>query len=798
MPLNDDASAYAEPLPEGSSAPTLESALSASLTQQDSAVRGWSMVTGRPFGLRSWLLSMLAIGLLPAMAGTVWYLGQLREVAVRDAFAQADLVARGTAESLRWLMQDAQAMMASVAARPKVKALDAGDCDPIFHEFHDLSPAFRALSLRRLDGSSLCSNLQQPPSQQGVFAAAWFQAAVVHDGFYASDAHIGAITQTWTARLTLPVKGLSGQTQALLISPVDLKQLQQRLFGDAPSGPVVAVVDAANKVVVRSLRQDERVGKQAADRVARILDEMRQAPQGRGSAPSRQFVEVGVDNVRRLFAVVKVPLTDWCVVAALPEEETLSAYYDSRNRALLAFSAILLLAVLAAWRVSRGILVPINGLARAARGVGGGDPSWRAPQSGPREIGEVAREFNRMVVATAEAGERLRASESHYRTLIQNLPVAVVSHRADSAIEVFNDRACLLLRMTPEQMEGKTASDRAWFFVDAQGRRLTPDDYPVSRVLRSRQPLPPEMLGIVAEGPAAAQGADPVPELRAHTWVMVTGYPQFDELGQLARVIVVFVDVSAQRHADELLVAKEAAEAASQAKSAFLSRVSHELRTPLNAINGFSELMLMDPQVPAEVKSKVQHVFNAGRHLLSLINQILDLTRIEAGQVRTSIQPLGLWPMLEECVAICGPLAQGKDVTLHLNPLPGGAGKAGQLQVSTDALLLRQILMNLLSNAIKYNRPQGRVTVDVQTVIAADGARTVVVEVTDTGIGLSTSDLDRLFLPFNRLSPAHAGTEGHGLGLAISRQLARALNGDITVRSAVGQGSTFALHLPAD
>jgi signal transduction histidine kinase len=276
---------------------------------------------------------------------------------------------------------------------------------------------------------------------------------------------------------------------------------------------------------------------------------------------------------------------------------------------------------------------------------------------------------------------------------------------------------------------------------------------------------------------------------------MVQGYPQFDDLGQIVRVIVVFGDVTAQRQTEQLRVAKEAAETASKAKSVFLSRVSHELRTPLNAINGFSELMLIDEQVPPSVKDKVRHVLNAGRHLLALINQILDLTRIESGQIRNSMQPVNLGPLLQECIDICGPLAQGRDVRLILNPPAQAGAESAQVWVAGDDTHLRQVLINLMSNAIKYNRPQGQVGVEVEKGRAADGGPEVIVSITDTGAGLSPEQIDSLFQPFNRLGAEYSAVEGHGLGLSISRLLAQSMSGDISVSSVVGRGSCFSLHL---
>jgi len=207
--------------------------------------------------------------------------------------------------------------------------------------------------------------------------------------------------------------------------------------------------------------------------------------------------------------------------------------------------------------------------------------------------------------------------------------------------------------------------------------------------------------------------------------------------------------------------------------------------------------MLMDEQVPADSKDKLRLVLDAGQHLLSLINQILDLTRIESGAVRAALQPVCLWPLVQACVAICAPLAQARGVTLVVLPPALDGMPADRWQVLGDETPLRQVLINLLSNAIKYNRPDGQVTVAVElrSPAGSGSGPDVVVTVTDTGRGLTPAQVDALFQPFNRLGAEYSGIEGHGLGLSISHALAQAMSGDITVHSVEGQGSTFALHL---
>lgn len=244
-------------------------------------------------------------------------------------------------------------------------------------------------------------------------------------------------------------------------------------------------------------------------------------------------------------------------------------------------------------------------------------------------------------------------------------------------------------------------------------------------------------------------------------------------------------DVTVLKHAERALrEAHDQAARATQAKNEFLSRMSHDLRTPLNAIMGFAQVLQLDQLTPEQTDS-VAHILRGGRHLLELINEVLDISRIESGQLSLSPEPVVLVDAVREAVSLMGPLAEQRGITIEVVDI-------GELAVRADRQRLAQVLLNLLGNAVKYNRANGRVTVSAQVV---DPDR-VSIAIRDTGAGIPADKLSLLFMPFERLGAEQSGVEGTGLGLTLSKGLAEAMNGTLTATSLVDEGSTFRLDLP--
>jgi PAS domain S-box-containing protein len=407
------------------------------------------------------------------------------------------------------------------------------------------------------------------------------------------------------------------------------------------------------------------------------------------------------------------------------------------------------------------------------------------------------------VTQRVAAEAALRESEALLRRAQGLARLAHAVSRPDGTFESWSESAPELIGVGPDGVPRSTreflalvhADDREMFRrlsieavqvgvrVDFEYRLVRPS----GGVIHMRQVIEP----IEESGPGRRRWFSTVQDVTEQKLAEARVRQANEELEQRVRERTAQLEISNR----ELALASAAAERANRAKSEFLSSMSHELRTPLNAIIGFGQLLAM-PEVMARHDSEratfVEHIVDAGRHLLALINEILNLAQIESGKLSVQLERVPVAALLAECEAMMAPLAAQRGVSLAI-------ACAGVPDVRADRVRMKQVLLNLMSNAIKYNRGGGSVRIECDVLVGApsEGPR-VQVGVHDTGLGLSAEQLASLFQPFNRLGQERGTSEGSGIGLVVTKRLVELMGGSIAVESEPGVGSTFKVDLPMD
>ncbi|HEX4934069.1 MAG TPA: ATP-binding protein, partial [Gemmatimonadaceae bacterium] len=352
----------------------------------------------------------------------------------------------------------------------------------------------------------------------------------------------------------------------------------------------------------------------------------------------------------------------------------------------------------------------------------------------------------------------------------------VVVQHADGTIHGWNPRAEEILGLSGDQLSGRSSTDPRWRSIRPDGTPFPGEEHPAMVTLRTGRPVWGAVMGVHKPDGTL-------------TWININSTP-IVERGAPAptAVVTTFTDITRQVHAEQVLrEAKEAAEAASRAKSAFLARMSHELRTPLNSVIGFATLLLSRHRADGGGHGDadagyLERIRANGTHLLTIINDILDLSQVEAGRVTVAREPVELRALVRETVGLLAVQAQDRGVQLTTE-LP-----AAPVALETDRGRLRQVLVNLLGNALKFT-PEGRVTVRVRA--NAHGEPTAL-EVEDSGIGIPLERQAVIFEPFEQGDTSTARRfGGAGLGLAISRQFCELMGYRLSVTSTPGRGSRF-------
>lgn len=385
-------------------------------------------------------------------------------------------------------------------------------------------------------------------------------------------------------------------------------------------------------------------------------------------------------------------------------------------------------------------------------------------------VRERTAALQREIASRAEGEHALMQTEQRFRSIFETAPIGIAFTDLNGGFQEVNAYFCGLVGRPAEQLIGQRSID----VTHADDRRE--DIRLARRLMRGELPFYRRLKRYVRPDGSAV-----------HARVLVSLLRGSD--GRPHRLVGIVEDITDQLRLEELGRAREAAEAANQAKNEFLSRMSHELRTPMNAILGFTQLMQMDagePLPPAQ-RTRAQQIAQAGWHLLEMINDTLDLSRIEAGSLRLELAPQALPPLLARALALVQQNAAERGLAISQRLAPDA------LRLLGDATRVTQVLTNLLSNAVKYNQPGGSVAVEAR----CPEPGWVEVAVRDTGLGLTDEQRAALFQPFNRLGRERSGLPGTGIGLVISQRLAEMMGGSLRAEAVEGPGACFVLRLPA-
>ncbi|MEA3212751.1 MAG: hypothetical protein QOE70_5808 [Chthoniobacter sp.] len=385
---------------------------------------------------------------------------------------------------------------------------------------------------------------------------------------------------------------------------------------------------------------------------------------------------------------------------------------------------------------------------------------WGAETGRPARIVGTAHD----ITDQRKAEEVLRESERRLREMLENVELIAVILDKDGTVEFCND---YVLRLTGWKREEVLGHD--WF----------------SNFIPEASPAKAVFFKAIEAGDVPAHYENTIKtrtgELREIAW---NNTMLRDRAGKIVGTASLGEDVTERNRAAARHLEQEEAKRANRAKSEFLSRMSHELRTPLHAILGFAQLLEMDGRSAEDAESLGQ-IVRAGKHLLGLINEVLDLAAVEAGKLELTPEPVRVTEALGEVLSLVKPLAAARGV--RIVPLAVNFG----CEVLANERRFKQVILNLLSNAVKFNREGGAVTVSYEKIEAR-----LRIKVADTGRGISPSNLAKLFAPFERLDEVDTVIEGSGLGLSLSKRLIEAMGGSIGVESAIGTGSTFWVELP--
>ena len=796
--------------------------------------------TGFATSLRDRLLILVLLALMPAFGLIVYSAWDEKAKAVADAERQTRMLAVQIATEQAHLIDQTQHMLVTLADLPIIRDADLQPrCPETLGKIRRRTPLYANIGVVDAQGNLLCS--AEPFTPPVSFAdRAWFQRALASGAFATGDYLIGRLTGLPSVVLAYPLADRQGRVEKVLYAAIDLTWLQDLAAKlPMPPGSTVVVVDSQGTVLARHPDPHrEWMGKPAPEK----------ADQDFMTRECRGFAELrGQDGIVRLHAIEPLQrMGDQCVYVrvGIPKDGIFAPIAQAFRRDLGLMAGIAALVFAIAWfGIEAVVLRQVRTLTEAARRFGDGDLSARCRlQHACGEVGQLATAFDTMAASLQAREADLDAAD---RALTRaNRALTVLSSGNRAMLKASDEQALL------DEMCGVIV--KAGGYTMAWVGYLDEDEARTIRPVASRgfevSRLDPRCLTWDEhQGGTAATGAA-VRDRRAALFRRSVAMPPLACMAESASMAALALPLQNDRGVfgvlsiyaaeadafspDEIELLSEAAadlafgimrlrdqtrrleaEDANRLKSEFLANMSHELRTPLNAIIGFSEIMkdgLLGEMTPRQTEY-VTDIFQSGRHLLSLINDILDLSKVEAGKMDLDLEPAEVGVLLENSLSVIREKAAAHRIQLDQET------QENLPPIRVDARKTKQIVYNLLSNAIKFTPDGGRVALRARRVTRAevenwsadqvdairlplptgDQAEFLEIAVSDTGIGIRREDAPLLFQPFSQLDASLSRRyEGTGLGLTMVMKMAGLHGGTVAVASEPGKGSCFTVWLP--
>lgn len=742
---------------------------------------------GDSFVLSRLLLVVGAVA-APLVVLIAFSIADAREAAEQRAYAQLKARADQGAQEISSVLDRAEHLISFMATRQRFRLLEVEACQSLVAGVTLGQTAYTNVGLFDVAGNPICTS--SPRVRRTNFAdASWFKAGIAAEGLLLSPVQRGALSGRLVVYLTKPVHNDGGEKVGLMSVALDLEGINDRLRF-LTSRDFSITVRQADTVFTRLPRPEAFVGKRIPAAVINA--------QTLSNVPIR--VAPNIEGEIRAFTATPVPKYGLEVVAGMPEPFVYQEAHEVAVRSVIIALVALLLGLIAAAVAARRLTSAVASVGHTAQLLHAGAQDVRADTSLPGVFGSVATEFNRLMDRNRDDTRQLMRSAQEavrlrrfYETLSET--GQAVAHQVNTQ-ELFDvvcaacttselaASACVWQRVGGDLVLVAKANVNQDVFAEETIERIKAL---ACRAIDVAQPA----LNDVDQTTSAVAVPFTVDAEPLGAVVLTTQIPGwFDDelvrlLAELGRDVSFGLHLERTRGAATALAA---AQAANKAKSSFLSHVSHELRTPLNAVMGFAQLSNERPAARDDevLRGYLGHVLVAARHLKLLIDDLMDVSRIDLGEMTVEFDDVDLCALLCTAVDLQRPAAAEHNITLRFL-----APKRSPIYIHTDPGRLRQILTNLISNAVKYNRSGGEVHVGAH-VQAAE----VVITVKDNGVGMTPAQVEGLFQAFNRLGREKSAVEGTGIGLYITKRVVDLLGGELRIESQEGMGTVAVVRLP--